>query len=395
MRIAFVTPYVPSRIRVRPYYWLKALRARRHEVTLFTIVADDRDERALPEIQELCSRVLACRLERWRPVVNCLRAVLGGDALQRRYVWSPELARRIERELARTPHEVAHVEHLRGSCFADSIRGIPVVFDSVDSIGRLFRSSSRQAPTALTRWTSAFDLPRTERFERTMQRRFAAVLLASQLDREHLFGVSGASDGRVAVVPNPVDHEFFGPGNGPREPATLVFSGKMSYHANAAAAIDLLRRIMPIVWQARPEARVWIVGQAPSAEVAALARDSRVTVTGTVPDLRPYLRSATIAVCPMRYGTGLQNKVLEAMACETPVVASAEVAAALSVDPERDLLIAATDEDFARKIVLLLDDRLRREELGRRGRGYVIRHHDLETLGRQLESVYEDAIRGN
>jgi glycosyltransferase involved in cell wall biosynthesis len=109
-----------------------------------------------------------------------------------------------------------------------------------------------------------------------------------------------------------VDLEFFRPQVVPRDPATLIFTGKMSYHANLAAALDLIRDIMPRIWAHRPEVRVQIVGRNPPAWLRRAARDPRVEIVGTVPDLRPYLARATLAVCPLRYAVGIQNKVLEA-----------------------------------------------------------------------------------
>jgi polysaccharide biosynthesis protein PslH len=179
----------------------------------------------------------------------------------------------------------------------------------------------------------------------------------------------------------------------------------MSYHANITAALYLVRDIMPLVWARRPDAEVWVAGKDPSREVQALTASNatksesradgnkRVFVTGTVPDLRPYLHKATIAVAPMPYGAGIQNKVLEAMACGAPVVASPQAASALPADPGSDLLVASGAEAFAEAILELLDHPERREQLGRAGRGYVERCHSWDGIGAQLESIYAVAAQ--
>ena len=133
----------------------------------------------------------------------------------------------------------------------------------------------------------------------------------------------------VEVLPNGVDLNYFAPQNLPRQGETIVFSGKMSYHANVASVLYLVHEIMPIVWRERPSVGLWVVGQSPTRAVQALARDERVKVTGFVPDLRPYLAQAAVAVSPIRYGVGIQNKVLEAMAMGTPVVTSPRACQAL------------------------------------------------------------------
>ena len=118
----------------------------------------------------------------------------------------------------------------------------------------------------------------------------------------------------------------------------------------------------------------------------------RVTVTGTVPDLRPYLRRAALAVAPMPYGAGIQNKVLEAMACATPVVASAQAGLALQARDGRDLVLAEGAEAFARAVLDLLAGEARRASLGRAGRRYVEEYHDWAAVGGRLVSIYDELV---
>jgi polysaccharide biosynthesis protein PslH len=201
-----------------------------------------------------------------------------------------------------------------------------------------------------------------------------------------------ATPSSIAVVPNGVDLEYFAPQQLDRTPATLVFSGKMSYHANTAAALFLAQDIMPLVWARRPDVRLVIAGSSPPAAVQALAADRRIQVTGYLPDLRPAIAGATLAVCPLRYGVGIQNKVLEAMALATPAVVARQAARALAVRDRHDLLLAEQPAEYADAILTLLDDPARAARLGAAGRRYVERHHNWDTAAAQLELLYRDAI---
>jgi glycosyltransferase involved in cell wall biosynthesis len=198
----------------------------------------------------------------------------------------------------------------------------------------------------------------------------------------------------ISVLPNGVDLTYFTPTKETREPATLVITGKMSYHANVTAVLHLVQDIMPHVWAQRPDVNVWIVGKDPSRAVRTLATRyaPRVIVTGVVPDMRPYLRRATIAAVPLVYGAGSQFKVLEAMACGTPVVATPQATVALAAQPGRDLEVAEGAEAFAQAVLALLDDPARREQLGQAGRAYVEQHHSWDAIVEQLEAVYWDCI---
>jgi len=157
---------------------------------------------------------------------------------------------------------------------------------------------------------------------------------------------------------------------------------------------------MPRVWSRRPDVKLLIAGKNPPRSLHALAESANpvsgdkpaVTVTGSVPDMRPYLSRATISVAPLLYGAGIQNKVLEAMACATPVIASPGAASALTAKNGRDLLVANDPESFAREIMDLLANDSRRNELGSAGRVYAETHHNWDEIGGLLESAYQKAM---
>jgi glycosyltransferase involved in cell wall biosynthesis len=227
--------------------------------------------------------------------------------------------------------------------------------------------------------------------------RYSRVLVTSPQDREALARLSTRPDrnDHLVVLPNGVDLEYFSPLDLPREPATLIFSGKMSYHANVATALDLATQVMPRVWEHRPDARLSIAGKDPTPELSALAADSRITVTGTVPDLRPYLAQATVAVSPIRYGVGIQNKLLEAMAMTTPVVSTPQATTALQAQPGRELLVADTAQGIAEAVITLLTDDVLRHQIGHAGRRYVEAFHDWDKIAEKLERVYREVTEEN
>jgi glycosyltransferase involved in cell wall biosynthesis len=203
-----------------------------------------------------------------------------------------------------------------------------------------------------------------------------------------------ADNSNVTVLSNGVDLDYFTPVDAPRASNALVFSGKMSYHANESAVLHLVGDILPLVWARRPDTRLTIVGKDPSKQVRQVvaAHANRATLTGTVADVRPHLRRAALAVAPVVYGVGCQNKVLEAMACATPVVASPRAVAALDARPGRDVVVADTPEAFADAVIALLDDPARRLAIGHAGRAYADTHHRWDHMAARLEGVYQELI---
>ena len=193
-------------------------------------------------------------------------------------------------------------------------------------------------------------------------------------------------------MPNGVDLQYFSPTQQDQLRYNLVFSGKMSYHANVAAALYLYQQIMPLVWQHKPEVTLTIAGSKPPAIIQRLARDPRVEVTGYVDDMRSYVARAEVMVSPMVYSVGIQNKVLEAMALGTPVVVAAQAAQALGARPGRDLLTASSAQEFAAAALNVLDDAGLRAALRASGRKYVEQQHDWRVVGGRLVDIYQQAM---
>ncbi len=395
MHVLFVTPYVPSLIRVRPYNLVRSLAQLGHSVTLVALAVGDEASQA-DGIRPYCHR---CELVAQRPrqiVGNLTSALTQRVPLQAAYGHSRQMIDALRRVLRSGPVDVVHVEHLRAAMLGDALTGIPRVFDSVDCISLLLERAASASPQIGSRLMARLELGRTRSFEGRLLERYQRVLVTSVEDRQALLALMdghGAVDApdRLVVLPNGVDLDYFAPLPVSREEETLVYTGKMSYHANVASALYLAREVMPRVWWRRPKASLWIVGKDPPPVIRALATDPRVTVTGYVPDMRPYLARATVAACPISYGVGIQNKVLEAMAMGAPVVTSPRAQMALGVTSGTHLLMADRPDTFAEEVLRLLSDAALRARLGDAGRRYVVDNHYWPTIAGRLTEVYAEA----
>lgn len=401
---------MPTPIRTRPYNLLRQLLARGHRVTLLTLFENSAEEEMIQTWETIGARVVAQALGRGRKLANALQGLFSDKPIQSHYCWSLALARALGMALADDePYDVVHVEHLRGARYAELAHRrtcagrLPtrVVWDSVDCISFLFRQARAFSTSAFGRIVTRFELPRTERYEARLAQTLCPILVSSVRDQHALRQLANGGNGtasaeadtcdtRIHVLRNGVDLEYFRCDNTTRAPATIVFSGKMSYHANVTAAEVLVRQIMPRVWQHMPEARVQIVGHQPTAQVYALQRENptRVEVTGTVKDIRPYLSQATLAIAPITYGAGIQNKVLEAMAMGAPVVATPTAVAALDVQDRRELRIGSQPDELAHHVLALLNNPVERHALAKHAYQYVRQNHDWQQICSRLEEIY-------
>jgi glycosyltransferase involved in cell wall biosynthesis len=271
LNIAFLAPYTPTRIRTRSFHFLKTLAQQGHRLTLFSVWSDNAERDALAEIEGFDIRVIATKLTRQRSVWNSVRAAPTSIPLQAYYSWEPGLARVWLKALGDLDFDIVHVEHLRGAQYARAAHNafgmLPLVWDSVDCISALFEQTREKSASLKNRLISRVESPRTRAYEAALIRLLPQTMVVSEAERRALLALPTTNRidpaERVHVVPIGIDLEYFSRRAETREPATIVFSGKLSYHANVTAARILLDEIMPRVWARLPQARVLLVGANP------------------------------------------------------------------------------------------------------------------------------------
>ena len=399
MNILFLVPYVPNLVRVRPFSFIRELTNLGHQVTVITIWSKEEELDDITELKQFCHSIEAIHIPLWRSLWNSFVTLPTPHPLQASYSWQSKLAKILcnltNHGDSENKYDVLHIEHLRGVRYGiylkSQISQIPIVWDSVDCISHLFRQASRMSGRRINRWLTQFELHRTENFEAKLLDQFDHILVTSQIDRDAFSNLAPSSkkSSPITVLTNGVDLDYFEPDpEVEREPNTLVVSGKMSYHANISMVLYLVNEIMPHIWATHPNTRLWIVGKDPPKEIKSLAINPNILVTGTVRDIRPYLQKATIALAPLTYGAGIQNKVLEAMASYTPVVVTPQAVSALNVHSGRDVIISKEPEPYAKSVIDLLENPDYRNIIGRSGRKFVEDKHNWGSIATQLEGIY-------
>lgn len=409
MKILFIVPYAPTPIRTRPYNLVRSLARLGHQVTLATLWENQEEYAGLLKLSQEGIQLICEPLSRLQITRNLAEALLKRKPLQSFYSWNRILANKIAEYLDNHYQscDIIHFEHLRGAVYGSFLKRlgkqqtnpIPLVWDSVDNISALFEQAAAQSESGFGRWITRLELPLTRRCESDLCHQFSRLLVTSPADQaafESLKPVRTLNPNiptRIEVLTNGVDLETFIAPDGARQPDQIVFSGKLSYHANLAAALFLAEKILPKVWEKRPQVRLQLVGKDPPTRLLKLAQaEPRIEVTGTVPDLQRYLQQASVAAATLTYGAGVQNKVLEAMACGTPVIATSKAVSALQAIPGQDVLVADEPGELARQILGLLEDPALQQTIGDNGRRYVQQNHNWDTIARKLIAIYENVL---
>jgi len=228
--------------------------------------------------------------------------------------------------------------------------------------------------------------------EKRLARQFDLCTTTTRGEWETLEGLRTAR--ATDWFPNGVDDRYFVPGASPHDPNTIAFVGRMDYFPNQEAMLRFCRDILPLLQQRRPQLRLLIVGAEPSAAVRRLGELPGVTVTGSVPDVRPFLERAALTLAPLSIARGTQNKILEAMAQGIPVVASTTAARGVDAVPGRDLLVADSTDECVTAILRVLDSPEERARLSRCGRERVLSHHNWAESMRRLDAIIERCTGG-
>jgi glycosyltransferase involved in cell wall biosynthesis len=391
MRILHITPafqHPSMRGSLRHYYFIREL-SRRHSITLLSLTRQPMTKEAMDEMSQYTERILTFATHgaaetngggRWK---RFLGARIGNELGVRQ---AASRMRRTFDTLVRTESfdvVLFHGKHL--ASVINDTRGLPLVIDFCDATSMRIRTTMRFAKVTRLPLLSARYLQVT-RIEKRLLKRSPHGAFISARDRD---AVLGRGSGAV-VVPNGVDRRYWHRerGSQPRDNC-IVFTGVMDYAPNEDAALLLIEKIVPLMRRAIPNLEVVIAGRDPSARLQERARKvPGVQVTGFVEDMRPYLERASVFVAPLRFAAGMQNKVLEAMAMQMPVVATPVVADGLRTgSAEAPVRVADGILDFAESTVDLLRHPSEREALAMQGRRFVEKHFSWKSSARMLEQM--------
>jgi glycosyltransferase involved in cell wall biosynthesis len=229
------------------------------------------------------------------------------------------------------------------------------------------------------------------RYERIVYRECRQVIAVSEIDAQCIRQMCGIE--HVSTAPTGVDVDFFSPPAPVRSNGHVVFIGSMDWLPNIDGVLYFTEKILPLIRLRIPDCGLTIAGRFPDERIRRLAvRDRRITVTGTVEDIRPYLWHAGVAIVPLRIGDGTRLKVYEAMAAKVPVVSTSIGAEGLDYADGQNILIADDPQRFAGECVRLLRDRTERERISAAAWRMVTEKYSWEAVTQTFERILEQTV---
>lgn len=298
--------------------------------------------------------------------------------------YSTKMHRQFKRLLQETRFDLIFVHCSSVAQYVENCKGIPKILDfgDMDSQKWLAYSHFRKWPLS---WGFLLEGKKLQAEEKRLARKFDLCTCTTRMEYETLQSYRTGVD--ADWFPNGVDHEYFSPSNEPIDRNVISFIGRMDYYPNQECVARFCRSILPRIQVENPDAKFLIIGADPSLAIRKLGELPGVTVTGSVADVRPYVRRSSLMVAPLNIARGTQNKILEAMAMGVPVVCSRLAAAGVDAIPEEHFLTATDDDEYVRQIQRIMNSPDERTRLSNSGQSRMRSHHNWDASMKRMDSI--------
>lgn len=373
-----------------------------HTVQVLSYVRTETEQEHVPKLKSICDNVDTVSFSRSRPAdaACAVKSALLGKSYIVTRDFRREMLERFRQAVQKFQPDVVHVDHLQMAQFVDFDSSYLTVLDQHNVEHIIVKRISETSTNALLRAYARLEWPKLKKFERDACRRSNLVLAVSDQDAKELRNLMlpGAHRQENATVPPvetvPIGVDFDSIPLVERDPNSkdILFLGTMYWPPNIDCVLYFYREILPMIKQKLPECTFTIAGQKPPRAVQDLARDPAVRVTGYVKDPRDVAAKCGVFVVPLRSGSGVRVKILDALAMGLPVVSTSIGAEGLAVKNGEHLLIADDAESFAEAVTTILNNKEVAQNLGLRGRELVRQEYSWQVVEKRLLDVYESHL---
>lgn len=384
-------PYPPKRGgKIRPFNMVRHLSANGHQVTVCSLARSAEEAQEATGIAPYCADFEIGHVQERVQVVRMIARLPLLTPSSMGYFYSPELAQRVQVLLRSKQWDLIFVHCSSVAQYVAHVQDVPKILDFGDMDSHKWFEYAQYKPFPLS---LGYRLEGAKMLlaEKRLARRFDLCTATTRAEWETLNSYEVGTD--TDWFPNGVDANFFSPTDASYDADTISFIGRMDYYPNQECMARFCEQTWPLLKRLRPALKLLIVGADPSPAMRQLGQLPGVTVTGSVPDVRPFIRNSAVMVAPLHIARGTQNKILEAMAMGVPVVTSAIAAGGVDADAMAHFLVADTPQAYAQAIMEIVNNPAERARLAEAGRQRMLSHHAWPHSMRRLDAIIDRGIR--
>lgn len=366
--------------KLRAYHQIKEL-SKHHQLFLCALSDSKVPQSSINELKQYCESVDVIRLYKYKIYWNLLIQLLfSQNSLQVAYFYNKKAHKKITKLIEKYQPDHIYCQLIRVTEYVRNIK-INKTLDYMDALARGMERRIDNSPFYLKPFLK-LETTRLKRYEHFIFDDFDHLTIISNQDRALIVNIKNDS---IEVVPNGVDYSTYQYRESEKK-YDLIFTGNMGYPPNVESVVYLVNEILPIVWKTHPNINLAIVGANPDAKVLAL-KAKNIIVTGWVEDISEYYACSKIFIAPMQIGTGLQNKLLEAMAMKLPCITSSLANNALAAIHNQSVLIGESPKDYAEHVVNLLENKELCQNISENGYTFVKQNYTWEGSTKLLENL--------
>lgn len=394
MNILMLTPYLPYPLlsggQIRTYNLLKKL-AKKHKVTLFALIKEESERQYIPELEKYCQKVRVFKRSK-KPFTLRNIFMTGFSSYPFLVIrnLTPETKSAVQQELKKQSYDLIHAEtfYMMPNIPKTNIP-ILLVEQTIEYLG--YESFAEKMRFPLIRPLLKIDISKIRKWEEHYWKSCTKLITMSDDDKDFI-NQTIQDPKKIDVVSNGVDTEWFAEKQKQLPEAPTILSvGTFNWLPNVEAVKFLVNNVWPIVKESLSNAKLWIVGNAPTKEVFEFQqKDNSITVTGGIPDIRDAFAGAHVLLAPVFSGKGTRYKILEAMASETPIVATSTAVEGLGVENGVHVLVGNTAEQMAELTLKLLGDPKLQQKLASNGKQFVRENYDWQNISLKLDRIYRE-----
>lgn len=368
--------------KLRAYNQIKEL-SNFYEIHLCCLDDNNISEEHISELNVFCKSVTVIKLKKWQILTNLFLAIFSSLPFQVWYFYQFHAHRKIKHLISNLKPDHIYCQLLRTTEYVKNEHSIPKTLDYMDTFSKGMERRIEKGG-----WIKPFikaEFQRLKKYENLIFEYFENKTIISKQDQELIFHPNRTE---IQIIPNGIDLEKFSPLKIEKE-YDLVFVGNMSYAPNIESACYIANEILPLLKVEKPDIKILISGSSPTKTVLDLA-SSNITISGWVNDIRESYAKGKIFFAPLNIGTGLQNKLLEAMSMEIPCITSLLANNALKAEDNKEILIGGTPEEYKNLILELLSDSKKRDSIALAGKNYVENTFNWTSSTQKLMRLIEN-----